>query len=162
MCTVNKHLLVFLYNSKLKILFKDCPLQCFIDVEIVINILIFQSSKKNLFSHGSYIYFKKIATIMIHFNSRSEKKYDYTKYLKCPEAWLQKSKKVYKEKKKEKERKKVYSFLNFLWPNLKWTESARKNIEVPKQTTIIRILSGSPDMNNSEIEDWDTMHSLLK
>ena len=64
MCTVNKHLLVFLYNSKLKILFKDCPLQCFIDVEIVINILIFQSSKKNLFSHGSYIYFKKIATIM--------------------------------------------------------------------------------------------------
>ena len=113
---------------------------------------------------------------MIHFNSRSEKKYYTTKYLKCPEAWLQKSKKVYKGKKE----KKNYSFLNFLWPNLKWTESARKNIEVPKQTTIIRIPSEYyPDLriwiilklkteilwltyllDQKDIQNW-TIHGLI-
>ena len=166
MCTVNKHLLVFLYNSKLKILFKDCPLQCFIDVEIVINILIFQSSKKTLFSHGSYIYFKKIATIMkmIHFNSRSEKKYytTNTKYLFKMSRSL--TPKV-QESIQGKKRKKIVFISEFSVAKLEMNRECKKKYWSAKTNhhhpDTIRILSGSPDMNNSEIEDWDTMIDLL-
>ena len=97
---------------------------------------------------------------MIHFNSRSEKKYYTTKYLKCPEAWLQKSKKLCKGKKEKSLFISEFSVAKFEMNRecKKKYWSAKTNHHHPDT---IRILSGSPDMNNSEIEDWDTMIDLL-